>query len=120
MVNLLISGCPGTPGYQAPELFTRKQVYLKSDIYSFGILLWQILANENQPYPGWHAHTIIFKVVSQNARPIKEPVNRSPKLETVINHNLINDISLCTRIFGENRDCDLIFFDRACGAQKFC
>ena len=50
------------PGYQAPELFTTKKINLKSDIFSFGILIWQVILKESQPYPGWHPHAIIYKV----------------------------------------------------------
>ena len=60
--DLDIEQSPGTPGYQAPELFTMKKINLKSDIFSFGILMWQVLAKESQPYPGWHPHAIIYKV----------------------------------------------------------
>jgi len=77
------SSCPGTPGYQAPELFTIKKINLKSDIFSLGILIWQLITKEHQPYPGWHPHTIIFKVTAQNVRPTKEPCNVWSKYQTL-------------------------------------
>lgn len=63
-------GPPGTPGYQAPELLRNQKPSVKCDVYSFGILSWQLFAKESVPYPGLHPHTIIFKVVSQNCRPV--------------------------------------------------
>ena len=72
-INDINTFCPGTPGYQAPELFTMKNFSMKSDIFSLGVLIWQIIVKEYQPYPGWHPHTIIFKVTAQNIRPSKEP-----------------------------------------------
>ena len=60
--NHYVELSPGTPGYQAPELFTMKKINLKSDIFSFGILIWQVIVKESQPYPGWHPHAIIYKV----------------------------------------------------------
>jgi proto-oncogene serine/threonine-protein kinase mos len=64
---------PGTPGYQAPEMFKLKIIHRKCDIFSFGILMWQLLVKEPNPYPESHPHTIIFLVVSEDSRPIKEP-----------------------------------------------
>lgn len=61
----------GTPGYQAPEMFKLKVVQLKCDIFSLGILMWQLLAKEIDTFPGAHPHTIIFKMVSKDCRPIK-------------------------------------------------
>ena len=59
---------PGTPGYQAPEMFKLKIIHLKCDIFSFGILMWQLLVKEPNPYPESHPHTIIFLVVSEDSR----------------------------------------------------
>ena len=69
---LNVEACPpGTPGYQAPELLKERQVHLKSDIYSLGIMIWQLVTQSSQPYPGWHAHTIIYQVAAQDVRPKK-------------------------------------------------
>ena len=72
-LNLVEDECIGTPGYQAPELFKDKCVSLKSDIFSLGIMTWQLITGESQPYPGWHPHTIIFKVVTEDVRPKTAP-----------------------------------------------
>ena len=34
----------GTPGYMSPEVFLGKDAGIKSDIYSFGLVLWQMAA----------------------------------------------------------------------------
>ena len=73
--------CIGTPGYQAPEIFKDKFVTLKSDVFSLGILMWQLLTGEPQPYPEWHPHTIIFKVVTEDVRPCIEPSNPLTKFK---------------------------------------
>jgi len=60
----------GTPGYQAPEMLNGNgPVTDKCDIYSYGILLWQLQTRTSVPYEGMHQHTVIFKVVSQGLRP---------------------------------------------------
>ena len=80
-LNLVEDECIGTPGYQAPELFRDKCVSLKSDIFSLGILAWQLITGESQPYPGWHPHTIIFKVVTEDVRPSVEPPAKLTKFK---------------------------------------
>ncbi|MGC1105158.1 MAG: tetratricopeptide repeat protein [Candidatus Acidiferrales bacterium] len=42
----------GTPGYIAPELFSGKEADTQSDIYSFGLVLWQMVAGS--PFPPFH------------------------------------------------------------------
>ena len=62
----------GTPGYQAPE-FIRGSVPTPScDIYSLGILFWQ-LDSRQIPYCGQHPQAVMFQVVSVGARPIPPP-----------------------------------------------
>ena len=39
-----ISGCTGSLRYMAPEVFDLKEASRSSDIFSFGIVLWEILA----------------------------------------------------------------------------
>jgi len=35
----------------APEVLKQKRFCIKSDVWAYGVLLWQILANGNEPYP---------------------------------------------------------------------
>lgn len=39
----------GTPGYIAPEVFRGEPADLRSDIYSFGLVLWQMATGREQP-----------------------------------------------------------------------
>ncbi|XP_074282232.1 rust resistance kinase Lr10-like [Silene latifolia] len=41
--NVVMSGCRGTPGYAAPELWTPYPVTYKCDVYSFGMVLFEIV-----------------------------------------------------------------------------
>ena len=60
-VSMVKSGTPvgskaflvGTPGYQAPELLLGKSPAAACDVYSLGILLWQLDSRE-APYAGQH------------------------------------------------------------------
>jgi serine/threonine protein kinase len=61
--HLTISGARGTPGYAAPELWMPLPVTYKCDVYSFGMLLFEIigrrrnfnleLQSQDQWYPRW-------------------------------------------------------------------
>ncbi|XP_071444305.1 serine/threonine-protein kinase mos isoform X2 [Hetaerina americana] len=61
---------PGTPVFAAPEVLRGLCVTCKADIYSFGILMWQMLARE-PPYYGDDIDSVIYKVVTQHQRPRK-------------------------------------------------
>ncbi|XP_010682291.2 rust resistance kinase Lr10 [Beta vulgaris subsp. vulgaris] len=43
ITHIVMSGCRGTPGYAAPELWSPYPVTYKSDVYSFGMLLFEIV-----------------------------------------------------------------------------
>lgn len=65
--NLLV----GTSGYQAPEYLQDKRPTEKCDVYSFGVMMWQIL-NKEYPFKNCHPHSVLFLVVSQHKRPENE------------------------------------------------
>ena len=58
----------GTFAYRAPELFRGKPATAKADIYSFGIVLWQMVSRQT-PFYGERQHVVIFGVVASNMRP---------------------------------------------------
>jgi len=62
----------GTPGYQAPELLKGEAPSRACDVYSLGILLWQ-LDSRSVPYSGQHPQVVMFQVVSMVARPKPPP-----------------------------------------------
>jgi serine/threonine protein kinase len=57
-----ISFVKGTPGFMAPELRKNTFPTTACDVFSFGILMWQVLSKETMPFPGLHIHSIIFQV----------------------------------------------------------
>ncbi|XP_034145317.1 proto-oncogene serine/threonine-protein kinase mos [Esox lucius] len=57
----------GTYTHRAPELLKGEDVSPKSDIYSFGITLWQLITRE-QPYTGDRQY-VLYAVVAYDLRP---------------------------------------------------
>ncbi|XP_076764631.1 proto-oncogene serine/threonine-protein kinase mos [Xylocopa sonorina] len=49
----------GTPGYTAPEIIKGNKPTPAADIYSLGIVAWQMLSRK-LPFAGLHSHTIIY------------------------------------------------------------
>ncbi|XP_057680665.1 proto-oncogene serine/threonine-protein kinase mos [Corythoichthys intestinalis] len=62
-----LSHAGGTYTHRAPELLKGEEISDKSDIFSFGITMWQLMTRE-QPYLGDRQH-VIYAVVAQNLRP---------------------------------------------------
>ena len=63
-----MTGDTGSPRYMAPEVALGKPYNERVDVYSFAILLWQILKLET-PYEGFTMHMLTKKVVEGGARP---------------------------------------------------
>ncbi|XP_071572643.1 mos protein isoform X1 [Temnothorax nylanderi] len=63
----------GTPGYAAPEVLRGDVPTFAADIYSLGIVAWQMLSRE-VPFHGLHIHTIIYISV-KGTRPKDEALD---------------------------------------------
>ena len=63
-----LSARTGSLRYMAPEVALGRPYNLKADVYSFGILLWQMLSLET-PFDGYNARKHRDKVVEDGARP---------------------------------------------------
>ncbi|KAI4480826.1 hypothetical protein M0804_009923 [Polistes exclamans] len=62
-----------TPGYAAPEVLCGMIPSPAADIYSLGVLAWQILSRKI-PFVGLHVHTIIYLSI-KGKRPSDEDLN---------------------------------------------
>ncbi|XP_034171063.1 proto-oncogene serine/threonine-protein kinase mos [Osmia lignaria lignaria] len=57
----------GTPGYTAPEVLKGNRPTPAADIYSLGIVAWQMISRK-LPFAGLHSHTIIY-ISAKGSRP---------------------------------------------------
>jgi serine/threonine-protein kinase len=85
----------GTVAYLAPEVIKRGKAETASDVYSFGILLFEMLTGK-QPYSGDDAMQIAFKHTTERV-PSAKTLN--PQADTALNDLMI----WCTEPLVENR-----------------
>jgi len=63
----------GTPAWTAPEVLRNERYTTSADVYSFGLVLWELLSRE-EPHHGMPAFQVVFAVGTQGIRP-PIPVN---------------------------------------------
>ena len=61
----------GTPSYMSPEQVKGRAVDGRSDIFSLGVMLYEMLTGE-KPYPGQNITTVIYKIVNEEPVPPKQ------------------------------------------------
>jgi len=53
---------------QAPEIVNQEEYTEKADVFSFGIILWEILTRQ-EPYKGYAGMALAYAVAKNNLRP---------------------------------------------------
>src|SRR5215470_5383636 len=75
----------GTPSYMSPEQVKGRPVDGRSDIFSLGVVLYEMLTRE-KPFPGQSITTVIYKIVNEDPVP---PRQLNPSI-----HPGLNEIAL--------------------------
>ncbi|KAJ7532053.1 hypothetical protein O6H91_14G070300 [Diphasiastrum complanatum] len=67
---MVSGGVRGTPPWMAPELLSgnSSMVTEKIDVFSFGIVMWELLTGE-EPYANMHYGAVIGGIVNNTLRP---------------------------------------------------
>jgi serine/threonine protein kinase len=73
----------GTPSYMSPEQVKGRPVDGRSDIFSLGVMFYELLTGE-KPFPGQSVTTVIYKIVNEDPIP---PRQLNPSI-----HPGLNDI----------------------------
>ena len=63
----------GTPSYASPEQIKEGVATGRSDLFSFGVLMFELLSGA-LPFPGTSINTILYKIVNEPPAPVDPPV----------------------------------------------
>jgi serine/threonine protein kinase len=77
----------GTPAYMSPEQSRGEKTDPRTDVYSLGIVLYELLAG-HPPFEGESTISILFKQLNEPPPPIP---GLSPFIETVLKHTLAKE-----------------------------
>jgi serine/threonine protein kinase len=78
----------GTPAYMSPEQVAGERVDARSDIFSFGIILYQLVCGQ-RPFLGGNAAALLVQISGQAYRPVREINPQAPPaLAALINRCL--------------------------------
>jgi tRNA A-37 threonylcarbamoyl transferase component Bud32 len=63
----------GTPSYASPEQIKEGVVDNRSDIFSFGVLVFELMSGQS-PFPGSSINTILYRIVNEPPVEVQPPV----------------------------------------------
>ncbi|MFQ5824730.1 MAG: protein kinase [bacterium] len=81
----------GTPFYMSPEQIAGKKVDGRSDIFSVGVLLYEMLTGI-RPFDGDNIPKVVYKIVHKEPKPLSKELEGLPQfLDEIINRALAKD-----------------------------
>src|SRR6516164_4259640 len=79
----------GTPSYMSPEQVKGRPVDGRTDIFSLGVVMYEMLAGE-KPFPGQSITTVIYKIVNEDPLP---PRQLNPSLHPGLNEIVLKALA---------------------------
>src|SRR6516165_7746276 len=79
----------GTPSYMSPEQVKGRPVDGRSDIFSLGVVLYEMLTRE-KPFPGQSITTVIYKIVNEDPVP---PRQLNPSIHPGLNEIVLRALA---------------------------
>ena len=81
----------GTAAYMSPEQASGEEIDQRSDIFSFGVVLYELLSR-NLPFRGEHHAAILYSITNEEPQPVARFNNKvSPELERIVSKVLAKD-----------------------------
>jgi serine/threonine protein kinase len=95
----------GSPSYMSPEQAAGKAIDHRSDIFSLGIILYEILAGE-KPFKGDTYPSLIASIMSEKPEPLgRSRIDITPELDDVVQKALLKDQESRFQSVEELADC---------------
>ncbi|HSU84214.1 MAG TPA: protein kinase, partial [Thermoanaerobaculia bacterium] len=74
----------GTPAYISPEAAQGRPLDRRTDVYSLGVVLYELLAGE-PPFTGGNLARVLVRLVQEDPRPLRQIAPATPEdLETIV------------------------------------
>jgi serine/threonine protein kinase/tetratricopeptide (TPR) repeat protein len=81
----------GTLGYMSPEQIEGGEVDHRSDIFSFGVVLYEMLTGQ-KPFRGEHEAAMVYSIVNEDPQPVQTYLpDAPPELVHILNRALEKD-----------------------------
>jgi len=81
----------GTPSYMSPEQVKGRAVDGRSDIFSLGVMLYEMVTGE-KPFPGQSITTVIYKIVNEEPVPPRQiDPSIHPGISAIVMKALVKD-----------------------------
>jgi serine/threonine protein kinase len=83
----------GTCDYMSPEQILGAEVDRRSDIFSLGIVLYELIAGQT-PFHADHPEAVMYQIVHKEPRPLKELRPQvKPRLQRIVDHALNKNVA---------------------------